>query len=130
MLNQHQTLVTLLTTLPGLNLTGSRYFGNANDASDWDFFIEDTEEVKAVLTELGFKNKRKDSYSSDQFITSVMSMYNIDVQLVSDVEVKCKAQELLRDNRVLGFDKTANTRMWNLAMTCAKEFLRDSSNNG
>lgn len=86
------------------HLTGSRFFGQVEKHSDWDFFVEHSDDVIIFLTELGFSaNIMTTAYLGDPEVVEVMSVKDfhqgtctrIDIQLVKDVSLKLKAQDLL-----------------------------------
>lgn len=83
----------------GFYLTGSRLFGGPRVDSDWDFFIQDTEEVRLWLHQGGFVpegiSHRMNSYPDDPSIANVYFKGNLQVQLVRNAELKNKAQLLL-----------------------------------
>jgi len=77
-------------------LTGSRFFGKEQShSSDFDFFVQDSPEVRTWLTKQGFKACL--SYQEDQLIDIVYQNYKdgiwVDVQCINDIEVKKIAQE-------------------------------------
>ena len=93
-------------------LTGSRFFGTDTAKSDWDFFVQDTPEVKEWLMSLGFfRHGNQSPYAGDGLCTGVMVFngYNpsretdpaddsaqIHVQLVNDFSLKQKIQIKLK----------------------------------
>jgi hypothetical protein len=122
-------------------LTGSRFFGYHSEMSDWDYFVEDTVEVREFLTNLGFSdmatpilrpswdcwNDQGSSRLSEKFYdlqnmqgTNAIfehSKTHIHVQLVQDPILKNEIQILLKKH---GFPwSVANKRqlrkIWNLA---------------
>jgi hypothetical protein len=78
------------------HLTGSRYFGNATAKSDWDFFTEYTENTQKFLANLGFVRLAFHGYN-DELTAGVWrhAAEQIDVQLVRDVPLKIKIQEMI-----------------------------------
>lgn len=87
-------------------LTGSRYFKNDTHESDWDFFVESSDEVKDFLKELGFQKinpKCSDwaDYSLGISHRHYLEIYfsqcrNIHIQLVGNFEHKQMLQEKLK----------------------------------
>lgn len=120
-------------------LTGSQHFKGAEN-SDWDFFTEDKKGVRDFLTDLGFV-EIMEAYPKDPLTVSVMRFVppkvrnsirnfhksqNIDVQIVSDFEMKLAAQTLITENALLHvmiYSKHRINSMWNLlynALTAGK----------
>lgn len=98
-------------------LTGSRAFGISHRGSDFDFYAQDSKEIRALLELLGFTcifdaNKTEDGGGYQNYgrkspdgWTGLNAVYRhvkvdiqIDVQLVSNPETKKIAQELLSKN--------------------------------
>ena len=79
-------------------LTGSRYFKTVHSNSDWDYFAQDSEEVKTFLKDVGFKKDPEAKYYQDDLTVAVYqhSGANIHVQLVTDVELKEFVQSTTR----------------------------------
>lgn len=103
------------------HLTGSRYFGNSKQNSDYDFMVEDSPEVQQFLNVLGFKKLEIDCY--DDAATSVVFNWSqgkqsVDVQCVKNIETKLRAQELLRKmyGCELPAEKSDRRKVWNLAL--------------
>ena len=92
-------------------LTGSRYFGTYTNNSDWDFFVEFSYEVKIWLEKEGFEKKTNTDYD-DKTVIEAYSAGGVDIQLVTDVELKNTAQELLKKNNLFGRDKNINKLLW------------------
>ena len=74
-----------LKTLPGIYLTGSRFFGTENGLSDYDFFISiDDLDHKHVLdlSRLGFERAWETEYDGDPTVLMVYAFHgNIDIHL-------------------------------------------------
>lgn len=87
-------------------LTGSRYFGTSTPGSDWDFFVEDTPDVIAFLEGIGFELQTDKEYSHDRVTVNTYRLQNVEVQLVSDVGLKKRAQFLLKRYSYIGHDNT------------------------
>ena len=77
-------------------LTGSRFFGNAREDSDWDFFTDDTPVTRDFLRRNGFLPTLAHTYLQDQMITAVYERDDVDVQLCFDVTLKNKIQERMK----------------------------------
>ncbi len=78
---------------------GSRFFGDAEPGSDFDFFTEDGQEVRSWLQANGglFKERKLDKHHD----VNTVAIYGvrgkeIHVILVKSVEARVKAQELAR----------------------------------
>lgn len=93
-------------------LTGSRYFGSSGLLSDWDFFVEHTDEVKVFLTDLGFENICNKDYLFDRTTVYTYRYQNVDVQLVTNIQVKKKAQLLIKHHGLIGANKEINKMVW------------------
>lgn len=91
-----QTESILLSTLlsEGMYLTGSRFFGNVSPTSDWDFFCQDSEDNRNNLLFLGFK-KQPLCYPDTNTNEVWKHRYPIHVQLVKDVHLKLRVQQVL-----------------------------------
>jgi hypothetical protein len=94
-------VVKMMESEHRFHLTGSRYFGNSTNQSDWDFFVQDSDGVRNWLDANGFKINKNSKYYSDGFCVDVyrlnITYYNwIDVQVVSDSVLKLKAQDLIK----------------------------------
>lgn len=133
-------LPTVLKTLESLDKsefvfypTGSRYFGNFSEfSSDWDFFVEDSREVRAMLLDLGFDYQEDHDYGNDVSIVSVMRHLHtgnhnswVDVQLIAEtmLDDKITAQRILKDRYKNGgfpTEKKLRSELWNVAMHAVK----------
>jgi len=79
--------------------TGSRYFGRNTNVSDFDFYTEDNNEVRAFLKDIGFMKVSKhiiDRYV-DENCSSVYTYKNIDIQLTDDINLRIKANKAVKD---------------------------------
>lgn len=104
-------------------LTGSRFFGNNTKSSDWDFFVQDSFDVRNWLAINGFKINKNSKYYSDGFCIDVYRKHIqystwIDVQVVSDASLKLKAQDLIKNNvpPVTLLNKTFARIVWSLTL--------------
>ena len=81
--------------------TGSRYFGTSTDDSDWDFFADDTIDTRRWLTDHGFIclsfYADNNEYNIDPFCNAVYRQGKVDVQLVNNLDLKIKAQDLIKN---------------------------------
>ena len=95
------------------HLTGSRYFGYYSELSDWDFFVEDHQNLHAELEDMGFK-MMPGGY--DDPVTAEVWHHpdDIHVQVVTDIEVKKTAQQIIRDNFLIhgGMSKEIQKVVW------------------
>lgn len=89
-------------------LTGSRYFGNACATSDYDFFVERSNEVISFLEELGF-------YSTTGYeLTTYVFGGKIHVQIVDDAVKYRIVRSCLRDHpRLMETTKEVRSLVWN-----------------
>lgn len=126
-----RVLNELRTSCYEFHLTGSRFFGNVNEESDWDFFVQPSSLLKSdwglesFLKSLGFEQI---SYAieSDTAGYGDASIYcifhhqeaNIHVQLLYPgyASLKVKIQEILkRDPYYLHCDKVERRNYWRFA---------------
>lgn len=98
-------VVKMIESEHNFHLTGSRFFGNSTNQSDWDFFIQDSPQVRNWLVANNFKINKNSKYYSDDSCVDVYRYYItdykidahwIDVQIVNDVSLKIKAQDLIK----------------------------------
>ena len=85
------------------HLTGSRFFGGVNAESDWDLFVEVSEEVIQFLISIGFENDFGLSYDDPSIIAVYYGycvhhgrLVKVDVQLVGNAELKLEVQRVLQ----------------------------------
>ena len=84
-------------------MTGSRFFGNHTEQSDYDYFTNDSKEVYHYLRTLGFELSGDlvdlPNYQ-DKLTRSVLihKKDNIHIQLVYDAERKIKIQNFIKNN--------------------------------
>jgi len=84
-------------------LTGSRFFGGATAASDTDFFVQDSEEVRHFLSHILQMRKvnTRDHNYHDTHCNTVYREGKIDVQCVKNAELKSRVQERFREKGIL-----------------------------
>lgn len=105
-------------------LTGSRFWGNAKEDSDWDFYTLNTPDVQRYLEKIcEFKLAQAAEYGEDTTITRVyekgVGADKIQVQLVTNVEHKTAVQYLLKELYPDGFaSKEQAKAAWKLALVC------------
>lgn len=107
------------------HLTGSRAFGGWNSSSDYDFFCENSQEVKEFLLSCKFYYLKKinnvlyseNAYVDDNIAEVLRHHSGIDVQLQKDVSKKMKAQKLLLLFwlHLKATPKENRYKLWNLA---------------
>jgi len=106
-------------------LTGSRYFGTSNPLSDWDFFAEETPQMKKFLIDLGFLpdhaahdervlRNHYGLYQSDiQPNILIYGLHQVHIQLVTEkyLEEKLEAQKFLLEQGIIKeiWEKTDGT---------------------
>lgn len=104
-------------------LTGSRFFGTHHDMSDWDFFCLPSDDAYNLLIKEGFKTEKGKSRYKDPLTIAVMELQKgIDlllsgkkahVQLVSDVDMKCRVQRMISDMGLYeGMSKEEMSTVW------------------
>jgi len=106
-------IVDLVRDVPQLKLTGSRFFGNSTQYSDWDFMLDSDYQDNLPLD---FLPVPEPLYTEcDPWITQVMhsAMRNCHVQIVSDLILKLDAQEILqRTGALIGLNKMEKRAVW------------------
>lgn len=75
-------------------LTGSRFFGTHTEESDWDFFVQYSQEVEPALINAGFKLETE-SYATDPNFVKVYKRENVHIQIVRDARHKLRVQHNL-----------------------------------
>lgn len=119
-------VLSLLNVLPNnFYLTGSRYFGNARETSDWDLFAETS--ARHSLVRLGFKPISTDvmvdiGYDRSQF-SEVLELKLedgvIQIQLITNIHAKFKVQEMIKKNYLSQFnslEKKDRKDFWSLLL--------------
>ena len=107
-------------------LTGSRRFGTANRFSDYDFYTQDTQEVRDFLLQNDFLTIESSYFDSN--CTLVMRRENVDVQLRRNIELYTRAVEYLEKCPYL-LDGTPQerTNVWNKVMRGLSPLCSDNS---
>jgi hypothetical protein len=104
-------------------LTGSRYFGTAKDGSDWDYFVENCDEVRKELIDFGFKSDVV-SYPDSKYVQAVFK-YEDENNVMYQIQCVIKAAEKERVQflmapfmRTFGknLEKAAQKKLWDLAL--------------
>ena len=100
-------------------LTGSRFFGNFRQDSDYDFFVE--ENAIDWLRNNVFEKLPTHNYL-DLLTISVFQKGNVHIQVVKDVVLKSRAQQLIKETIpgiYFTFNKTNHSLLWNLVIKAA-----------
>lgn len=105
-------------------MTGSRYFGNVHDESDYDYIVQDGEEVREFLRSLGFVIQVLPHYNDTNTLAVYSCQYGkkswekIDVQCCENVQNKIKAQQVIRGTFPKGLpkDKSISKGIWEPAI--------------
>ena len=116
-----------LSYLTDVCLTGSRYFGNYTDKSDWDFFIRRFRNYEEFLTDFGFKRVKMTEYK-DYLISDVYQIDNekgnIDIQIIDkhSFDYKVMAQNFIYFHHdmlkeILSTSKENRSLIWNVVIT-------------
>lgn len=99
-------------------LTGSRFFGNAREKSDWDFFTEDSgDALRDYLRRIGFRRlDSKTTEYTDMNVIDIWENQNVHVQVIRNLHFKRKAQVLLNTKPFkaiyLAATKTRRRHLW------------------
>lgn len=99
-------------------LTGSRFFGNAHEKSDWDFFTEDSgDALRDYLRRIGFRRlDSKTTEYTDMNVIDIWENQNVHVQVIRNLHFKRKAQVLLNTKPFkaiyLAATKTRRRHLW------------------
>jgi hypothetical protein len=113
MKTQDELLIELVKEVPELVLTGSRYFGTANRYSDWDFMLAAGLEYQ--LPSAFFLKSENRGHYNDPCVEAVYESFthNAHIQIVTDMETKLRAQEILKSTGALvGLDKSQQKAVW------------------
>lgn len=118
-------LMFFATSVNTYYLTGSRFFGNNKENSDWDFFT--VKETKRELESMGFKPIPSENlidlgYDGSQFVEILelkVSDGVIQVQLVKNINAKFQVQESIKSRYLSQFnsmDKHERKELWSLLL--------------
>lgn len=115
-------------------LTGSRYFANPHEESDFDYIVQDNPVVREFLESLGFTTTVNDHYNDTNTVRVYTYQYGdkawekIDVQCCENFEIKYYAQQLIRRCFPKGLpkDKDFSKGIWELAIRVAEFSVRTS----
>lgn len=107
-------------------LTGSRFFGGSNSKSDWDYFVEDSKEVRKFLENTGFwmmdKEDSTTTHYGDASMVALYSRNDIHIQVVKDAYLKHRAQAFLtRHANMKSVPKICRRHLWNMALNHVSE---------
>jgi hypothetical protein len=125
-----QEIIKLVRSLP-VELTGSRFFGNLKNTSDWDFFIGESFQTYEWLKTNGYMVcSSLTDYKDDNTICVFQhSAHPIHVQMVENEVLKNDAQRFLSSlpgpirQAFLASGKNQRTVWWNWAF----DICRDSN---
>jgi hypothetical protein len=112
------TTLDFIALVPGMTfyLTGSRFFGTETAESDYDYFAEDSEDNRKLLSHNDFIVECE-TYVGDPIIAIVYKRDNVHVQLVKDVRAKRWIQDkLLPVFMNLKPDKVQARLLWRAAI--------------
>lgn len=105
-------------------LTGSQFYGKANDSSDWDYFVQDSDETRKFLFSLGFRvipksatNMSKNYDYTDTDCLGVMrhKQAAIDVQFSANVKIRLVMRRIMHC-----YGDKFDHAEWMQAYLCAK----------
>lgn len=100
MIESSHPLATLANAKYTFYPTGSRYFGGATNESDWDFYAEDTNEVRAFLIDVGFVelpfNLMLDEYNDPNICAVFRHSQHVDVQLTRYLDERRRAHAIMK----------------------------------
>lgn len=112
-------------------LTGSRYFGNATEKSDWDFFVQYDDQIVKFLLDLGFKRNYNEKAYDDKGVSAVYTFVptkytgfedisdspeHIDVQLTKHAWYKLEVQKYIKHkylDELIACQKSKRKDIWN-----------------
>jgi len=96
-------------------LTGSRFFKNAKEESDWDFYTEASTLVEDFLKSRGYTvSLTYEDYFTVKVLTRRTPGFKIDVQLVQNVDLKTRAQSMLAPY-INSVSKEYHKVLWDMA---------------
>lgn len=112
-------------------LTGSRYFGNHHEQSDYDYIVQDDEDVREFLRSQGFVIQALPHYNDTNTVAVYSHQYGqkswekIDVQCCQNVQNKLKAQQVIRGTFPKGLpkDKSISKGIWELAIRLIDSYI-------
>lgn len=126
-----ERLLTMSSSKFNFYLTGSRYFGNATEKSDWEFFVQYDKEIVKYLLDLGFKRNHNEKAYDDKGISAVYTFVpsdytgfedvsqlpeHIDVQLCNQAWYKFEVQKYIKHKyleELIACDKSKRKDIWN-----------------
>ena len=110
-------------------LTGSRFFNPTKEGErDWDFYAENSVQIKQYLDSLGFELTEDDpAYIGDPNAIQLYRIFpnridHIDVQLVDDIDAKHTVQRELKASGLLMLmgNKEYRKRLWHIGLNVYK----------
>ena len=111
--------------------TGSRFFGEATEQSDYDYYTLSTSQVRKDLKKAGFiEQYDENAYNlHDEEVVVVLHKENVDVQLVQDLARRHLAIQAMSDPYVKSYlysiDKSVRKYIWravNSAISLAEDY--------
>lgn len=101
-------------------LTGSQYFGGANENSDWDFFAQYSVELEQELVKEEFE--RHSAYKSHIDVSVVYKKSSVHIQLIGDIGEKRRIQEIIKSQvPMAALNHNQRKMMWHLAYKAFRE---------
>lgn len=104
-------------------LTGSRFFGNATNTSDYDYFVEYSMSLLKDLHTLGFSNESSNRNYTDISLDRLLKKDGIHIQIIHPewMQAKIKAQNVLAHYRkYLLCTKEQRKLLWDVALLASK----------
>lgn len=95
-----------------LHLTGSRFFGNARENSDYDYLGQYTKENLEGLLELGYEVGSVFLFKKD-----ILE----DIFLVNDIEAFLKARNFLKNLPLSSYPKEKHGYLWQKALAIGRK---------
>lgn len=135
----NEEFLKLLSLPKKFYVTGSRYFGGVTENSDYDFFVQDDEEIHEMLKGLGYDVIQHHDYANDKSITYVyekISYYRnethkIQIQVVKDAELKYEVQKFLKRHFHGGLPgmKMDRSALWDIAFLAYETWIKQRKEN-
>jgi hypothetical protein len=116
------SLIELLNPPQEFVLTGSRFFGDSNLGSDWDYFTQNTPEIEEWIKNKGglllSLSIYTDRHTVKVYRLLIEGLAMIDIQLVKDVNTKREAQNKIFNNGLGSYlvNKSLAKCIWNAVL--------------
>lgn len=99
-------------------LTGSRFFGNFHEGSDWDYFTDKSQWIADTLRDNDFFRIDITNHNYMDLNTAAVFEHTkvpIHIQLVDDVELKIAVQNMIKESHLLDhlMNKQQRKALWN-----------------